>query len=440
MTAPGAGGRPTRGPDVLVVGGGPGGAAAAYWMARRGLSVVVAERKAYPRDKTCGDGLTPRAVKQLLDMGFDFDMPELHRITGLRAYAGELTIELEWPRHTDFPSWGAVLRRADLDHQVAMLAEKQGAVIRQRTEATPIVANGRLAGVRLRERDGSDEAGGDGVVVDEVLEPLVVVVADGSLSRFGRGLGTARRKDYPYGLAVRGYYSSPNSTDPFLESQLNIVDRHGRSLPGYGWIFPLGDGTINVGAGVLSSFKGWTDVNTSEVLAAYVDGLPGYWEVTEESRLTKPVGGKLPMALSVGPKVGANWLLVGDAAGAVNPFNGEGIDYAYETARMAADVVVDAVGSGDMGRLQRYATLLDDRYGAYHRVARAFVVAIGNPAVMRTLTRAGLRSRPLMEWVLKVMANLLEPEDKGMSERVYGAIERIVRIGPEPRLNPPGPR
>ena len=101
-------------PDVLVVGGGPGGAAAGYWLARRGLSVVVAEKKEYPREKACGDGLTPRAIKQLLDMGFDFDVPEFHRVHGLRSYAGDnLKLEMEWPDHSIFPNWGGVIRRSD---------------------------------------------------------------------------------------------------------------------------------------------------------------------------------------------------------------------------------------------------------------------------------------------------------------------------------------
>ncbi len=414
-------------PDVVVVGGGPGGAAAAYWLARKGASVLVVEKKSYPREKTCGDGLTPRAVRQLIDMGYDFDVPELHRVTGLRAYAGELTIELPWPKHTIYPDFGIVIRRADLDMHVARLAEKQGAVIRERTEAAPVLDDGRLRGVSLRATDAED---GDA----EVLSPKVVVIADGSLSRFGRAMGAVRRRDYPYGLAVRGYHASPNSTDPMLESQLNIFDSEGRALPGYGWIFPLGDGTINIGAGVISSFKGWKDVNTSKVLDAYIAGLPAYWGVDGSSEITKPVGGKLPMSFSVSPKVGRNWLAVGDAVGAVNPFNGEGIDYAYETGRMAADIITEAIAADDLALLTRYGDALEDEYGDYHRVARAFVIAVGNPRVMRTLTRTGLRSRPLMEWVLKVMANLLEPEDHGMAERVFHAIEKMVKIGPEPLL------
>jgi geranylgeranyl reductase family protein len=413
-------------PDVLVVGGGPGGAATAYWLARKGLSVLVAEKKSYPRDKTCGDGLTPRAVKQLLDMGFDFDVPELHRITGLRAYAGELRLELSWPEHSVYPNWGAVIRRADLDMQVAMLAEKQGAVIRQRTEAVAVVEDGLLTGTRLRQKDDS------GLVDEVVVTPKVTVVADGSLSRFGRKLGTSRRKDYPYGLAVRGYYASPNSTDGFLESQLDIRDAEGHSLPGYGWIFPLGDGAINVGVGVLSTFKNGKGVNTSRVLDAYVAGLPPHWQVTANDQLSDPVGGKLPMSFSVGPKVGRNWVAVGDAAGAVNPFNGEGIDYAYETGRMVSDHIAEALAADDLTRLASYPQQLEDEYGAYHRVARAFSIAIGNPRLMRSLTRIGLRSKPLMEWVLKVMANLLEPDEIGLEERIYRMVERAVAVGPDP--------
>ncbi|MEE8484987.1 MAG: FAD-dependent oxidoreductase, partial [Acidimicrobiia bacterium] len=193
-------------------------------------------------------------------------------------------------------------------------------------------------------------------------------------------------------------------------------------------VFPLGDGEINVGAGLVSTFKGWKDINTSKILDAYVASLPEHWKVDEVTVHTKPIGGKLPMSLSVGPKVGRNWVLIGDASGAVNPFNGEGIDYAYETARMAARYVAEAASGADSA-LAGYAQDLEETYGDYHRVARVFVRAIGNPAIMRSLTTVGLRSRPLMEWTLKVMANLLDPDEAKMTEHVYKAIERVVNVG-----------
>ncbi len=408
-------------PEILVVGGGPGGAAAAYWLARAGREVVVVEKKRYPRVKTCGDGLTPRAIYQLQEMGFDFGVPELHRIVGLRAYAGDRMLELPWPQHSVYPDWGAVIRRADLDMQVAALMEKQGAVLRQETEARAVVEGGRLTGVELAHA---------GEV--ELVHPRIVVVADGSLSRFGRALGAYRDRDYPYGLAARGYFDSPFSTDGFLESHLDLRDGDGRSVAGYGWLFPLGDGSVNVGVGVLSTFKGWKDLNTTKLLDVLAAQLPDYWQFDPATEIADARGGKLPMAFSVGPKAGPNWLLVGDAAGAVNPFNGEGIDYAYETGRLAAEIVDRALGSGDPGLLQLYPQKLEDRYGHYYRVARAFTRAIGNPTLMRALVRTGLRSRPLMEWVLKVMANLLDTEDAGVAEHTYRAVERVVAAGPEP--------
>lgn len=408
-------------PEVLVVGGGPGGAAAGFWLARRGISVLVAEKKDYPREKACGDGLTPRAIKQLVDMGFDFEGH--HRIIGLRAYAGDTRLEMPWPEHSVYPNWGAVIRRSDLDMQVAALAEKQGAIVATGTEAIPVMEGGDLAEVILK-------GNGD----EERIRPKMVVVADGSLSRFGRKLGMERRKDYPYGLAVRGYWRSPNSEDAYLESQLDIRDREGRAMPGYGWVFPLGDGEINIGAGAISSFKGWKDFNTSRLIEAYVEQLPDHWGITDASLVRKPIGGKLPMALSVGPRFGRNWVAVGDSIGAVNPFNGEGIDYAYETARLAADFVADSLATGDPAVLQGYTQALDDMYADYQRVARRFAIVIGHPAIIRRLTHIGMRSRPLMEWALKVMANLLEPEERGLSERIYGTIERIVKVTPDPLL------
>ena len=407
-------------PTVLVVGGGPAGAAAAYWLARDGHEVTLVEKKEFPREKTCGDGLTPRAIKQLQDMEFDFDVTEFHKVTGLRSYAGDdLMLELEWPEHSRFPNWGGVIRRSDLDSQVATLAEKQGVRILEKTTATPVIEHGLLTSVALAN-------GGE----TEIVTPHITVVADGSMNRFGRDLGTSRRKDFPMGLAARGYYASPRSTDPFLESQLDLRDSSGATMPGYGWVFPLGDGTVNVGVGLLSTFKRWKHVNTTHMMDHYAATAPEYWELSEESRLTKPVGGKLTMSFSKGPLVGANWITIGDAAGAINPWNGEGISYAYETGRMAATHIAGSLQADDLGLLRRYPQHLEDEYGLYYKTARIFVKLIGNPAVMRTVAHTGLRNRSLMEWTLKVMANLLDEDDKHMGERTYQALESVVNTLP----------
>jgi geranylgeranyl reductase family protein len=411
--------------DVLVVGGGPAGAAAGFWLAKAGHDVCVLERKAFPRDKTCGDGLTPRAVHQLREMGLEPAIAARHhRHDGLRAEAHGITLDLPWPDHPVFPSYGYVVRRRDLDALVAEQAGAAGATVRESSEALrPLTRDGHVIGALVK-----DKASGE----TREVHARYVVVADGSLSRFGRALGTARDKSYPQGIAIRGYFESPLSADPWIESCLDVHDRDGRSLPGYGWIFPLGDGTINVGIGLLSTYKGYRDVNTTHLMSEWAATAPERWGIDPDAMLAPPTGGRLPMAGSVNPKVGPNWLVVGDAAGSINPFNGEGIDYAYETARMAADLIDQAIVSGTGQPLQRYTTMLDDEYGLYFRVARSFARIIGQPVLMRELTRVGMRSQSLMEWVLRIMANLLRDDELGPAEAAYRSVARIARLAPSP--------
>jgi menaquinone-9 beta-reductase len=411
--------------DVLVIGGGPAGSAAGFWLAKAGHDVCVLERKAFPRDKTCGDGLTPRAVHQLRDMGLEPDIAARHhRHDGLRAVAHGITLELPWPEHPVFPNYGYVVRRRDLDEMVADHAAGAGATVRASTEAVrPLLRDGLVTGAVVK-----DKASGE----TREIRARYVIVADGSLSRFGRALGAARNKSYPQGIAIRGYFESPLSADPWIESCLDVHDRDGQSMPGYGWIFPLGDGTINVGIGLLSTFKGYKDVNTTHLMTEWAATAPRRWGIDPDAMLAPPTGGRLPMAGSVNPKAGPNWLLVGDAAGSINPFNGEGIDYAYETARMAADLVDEAIMTGTGSPLARYTTMLDDEYGLYFRVARHFAKIIGQPVLMRELTRVGMRSQSLMEWVLRIMANLLRDDELGPAEAAYRSVARIARLVPDP--------
>lgn len=410
--------------DVLVVGAGPAGAACAYWLAERGRRVLLVEKKRFPREKTCGDGLTPRAVRQLHDMGLAAPLAEFHRYEGLRSIAHGMTLEMPWPEHPDLPGFGYVVRRRELDDMVAGLAVKAGVTFWQATEAVaPIVEGGIVKGALLHRKDeGTTEA----------VRARYVVVADGANSRFGRELGTRRERSYPLGMAIRGYFSSPHHDDPWIESHLDIRDREGNHLPGYGWIFPVGDGTVNVGVGLLSTFRGWKSVNTSRLMAAFQETAPARWGISPETSLCAPTGGRLPTGGSVLPRRGPTWLVAGDAAGSINPFNGEGISYAYETGRFAAEAVDLALATGDGLALGTYEQRLDDVYGLYFKVARAFVRAIGNPAVMRELVRVGMHSRTLMEWVLRIMANLLRPDEVGPAEAAYKVVERLVAFGPEP--------
>ena len=252
--------------DVLVIGGGPSGAATAYWLAEAGHDVVFVERKTFPREKTCGDGLTPRAVHQLQEMGLGERLDDFHRYDGLRACAHGIELELHWPQHPVYPSYGYVVRRCDLDTMVAEHAVKSGAVLRQGTEAVaPLLVDGLVAGAVVKDKESGRT---------EEIRARYVVIADGANSRFGRALGTTRDRSYPQGMAIRGYFASDISDTPWIESALDVRDRNGNSLPGYGWIFPLGDGQINVGIGLLSTFRDFKSVNTTHIMNEFAADRP----------------------------------------------------------------------------------------------------------------------------------------------------------------------
>ncbi len=364
-----------------------------------------------------------------------------HRYDGLRAMAGGRTLEMGWPEHPDYPSYGYVVTRSDLDEMVAARAAVAGATFLQGTEAVePIISDGgRVQGAVIKtkaERRPAQQAHDSGVEGDlGEVKANYVVVADGANSRFGRALGAARERDWPMGLAIRGYYRSPRASEPWIESHLDLRDAEGTALPGYGWIFPLGDGRVNVGVGLLSTSapKRATgkSANTSKLMEAFVAGAPSSWGLSAETSCGPPTGGKLPMGLAVGPRVGPTHLMVGDAGGSINPFNGEGIAYAYETGRMAAFAVGEALATGQAGALAGYERRLEDNYGLYYKVARTFVRLIGHPELMATLVSTSMYSRTLMEWVLRIMANLLRADELGPAEAAYRAVAAIAHLAPQ---------
>ena len=430
---------PERDCDVLVIGAGPSGSAAAYWLASRGLDVVVVEKKHFPRAKTCGDGLTPRSVRELAGMGLEPDLAAgHHRYEGLRSVAFGRSVEMRWPDHPDFPPYGYTITRFDLDALVAANAEKAGAELWQGAEAVaPLAPAGET------DANGHRCAGGATVLdrdrnTTSVVRARCTVIADGSLTRFGRELGTARVKAWPQGMAIRGYFSSPRHDDRFIESHLDIRDRDGSVVPGYGWIFPLGDGRVNVGIGLLSTSERWKGVNTTKLMEQFVDFAPDSWGISPETALGEPTGGRLPMGFAVGPRVGPDWVVVGDAAGSINPFNGEGIAYGYETGRIASEIVAAAVATGDLGRLAGYEERLQAEYGRYYAVARSFVKLIGNPTVMRACVGTGMYAKPTMEWMLRIMANLTRPELAGPPEAIYRSAAALSRLVERRRLRAAG--
>ena len=415
--------------DVIVVGAGPAGSATAYHLARAGHSVLLLEKTEFPREKVCGDGLTPRAVTALVSMGIDTSESAgwLHN-KGLRIIGGGMRLEIPWPELASHPSYGLVRPRSDFDEILVRQAVKSGAILRENTSVTGPVLDktGRITGVTTKGVDG-----------EQTFSAPLIVAADGNSSRLSLAMGLQKRDDRPMGVAVRTYYKSPRHDDDWLESWLELWDKgpegsagKARLLPGYGWIFGVGDGTSNVGLGILNTSTAWGKVDYKVLLKRWLDQTPEEWGFREENR-TQPVrGAALPMGFNRQPHYANGMLLVGDSGGMVNPFNGEGIAYAMESGEIAAQVVAQALArpTADSREraLQAYPQTLKQTYGGYYTVGRMFVKAIGDDRVMKLATRHGLPHPVLMRFVLKLMANLTDPRGGDAMDRVVNALSRLA--------------
>jgi len=418
--------------DVIVVGAGPAGSTAAYHLANAGLDVLLLEKTAFPREKVCGDGLTPRATKQLIALGIDVSKEAgWLQNRGLRIHGGSHLLELDWPDLAEFPDYGLVRTRYDFDDMLVRQAVKAGARLHERTNVTGPVLDertGHIVGVSARPLDENGRRAGD----DQTFSAPLVLAADGNSTRHSVGMGLHKRDDRPMGVAVRTYYNSPRHIDDYLESWLELWDgppQTGNLLPGYGWIFGMGDGTANVGLGILNTSDAFGKVDYADLLKRWLDNTPAEWGFRDEN-MTQPVrGAALPMGFNRQPHYTRGLMLLGDAGGMVNPFNGEGIAYAMESAHLAAEVAVQALARPANQRdraLAAYPKVLKETYGGYYTLGRVFVKLIGNPNVMKVATKYGLPRTTLMKFTLKLLANLTDPRGGDAMDRVINGLCKVA--------------
>jgi len=419
-------GRPADEADVIVVGAGPAGSTTAYYLAQAGLDVLLLEKSTFPREKVCGDGLTPRGVKALVAMGISVSEQDgWVRNKGLRVIGAGKRLELPWPELSSYPEYGLVRPRTDLDQMLARRAQQAGARLFEGVTVTgPVLDDrtGRITGVTAK-------SGADG---ERSYRGRIIVAADGNSSRLSVAMGLRKRDDRPLGVAVRTYYQTPRHDDDYLESWLDLWDSD-RLLPGYGWIFGMGDGTSNVGLGLLNTSAAFGHTDYHALLRKWLAGMPAEWGFTEENR-TEPIrGAALPMGFNRTPHYYQGLLLVGDAGGMVNPFNGEGIAYAMESGEILARTIAQALARARQAETERvlagYPRALSDAYGGYYTVGRQFVKAIGRPGLMRFATKHAMSRPALMAFALKLLANLTDPRGDASDRLVNG----LSKLAPNPK-------
>jgi geranylgeranyl reductase family protein len=403
--------------QVLVVGGGPAGSCAAYHLATRGVDVTFVDKAVFPREKVCGDGLTPRGVRALQHMDIDPTESGFVRVDGLRAHGVNGQVDTyRWPALRDWPDYGVVRTRFEFDNLLAERAVKAGATFLQGTEAVgPLLDDGWVAGATLREEGG----------VTRDVWASFVLAADGASSRFASKVGIRRIPSRPVAVAARRYYSVDRPQDSVLEAFLNLTDPadpHRGLLASYGWIFPLGDGLLNVGAGVLNTYQGFKEISAKKVMDVFLGQVPPEMGLTEDNAAGPLLSGPIPMGINRGPLAVPGLVVIGDAAGVTNPFNGEGIAYAMETGELAGELVADALARNRPAVAQMYPAMLRERYGRYFFVGNNWVRMIGNPRFMRFAVRHGFKRRPLMKFALRVMANLTDGKDGDLQDRLMHAM------------------
>jgi flavin-dependent dehydrogenase len=380
----------------------------------------LCDRSSFPRDKACGGGVTPRGVAALERLKIELSGDDAIGVGGLEMFGPKRSIAVSFPATRQWPSVGLVARRSVLDTKVFQAALDAGAEFRKTHVEGPVFADGVCRGVRLR---GGEE-----------VEAQWTIAADGATSATARAAGLADTSASGRGFwyaALRGYFSpvAPRYSDGRAVLEFYpLRTASGRWLPAYGWVFPLPDGSANVGVDLphAPALKDCPPLRAA--FDSFVDRLrrerPGF----EEARLESPAQGALLPEAMRGFRPGAPGLLaVGDSAGMITPYSGEGIAYALEGAELAAEAILHSESPSEVVR--RYSGAVHEGYGFQFATALGIMKAMRRPALASAAAAVGLRSRRALRAGVRVMAYLIEDDPGATStvSRLYRRARALYR-------------
>ncbi|RAV32208.1 geranylgeranyl reductase family protein [Corynebacterium heidelbergense] len=417
--------------DVLIIGGGPAGSSAAYHCAAQGLDTLVvdfADMLEHPRDKTCGDGLTPRAVTALQDMGAGHILAHRPAIEGLKLHGFGGSVTVPWPKQNRFAPQGSAIARTELDTALLAHAVASGARFRGGLRAVAAHTN------KLRPSSVTNVRCVDTLAGEHPVDIRArwVLLAEGVRSRIARQLGVYWLRGMVHGVAARSYIRTPRGGEPWIHTDVELRDGQDQVQPGYGWVFPLGGDRANLGCGALATDRYPVQVGTKRLLHTYAEQVQGYWHHSGPTEITSAL---LPMGGAVTRVAGANWAALGDTAALVNPLNGEGIDYALESGRLVAQAIGEAGPTGRRGAggsLSRlWPDLLRSEYGHAFSIARRLAVLIAVPGLLPSfgpLAMRGPTAAPVMGVAVRFMGNLVTAEDRDVAARVFRAAGRVSGV------------